>query len=116
MVCSRRKPPRSRRASAWEGARDAPAAAHLATARWDARQDARRDAPQCATLVASGEWGEVEGATGSHFVEVTAIKSDARQRLVDIGKDEQARLFSVRITGEMRVWGIRDRWLRHPLT
>jgi hypothetical protein len=53
-------------------------------------------------------WGEVEGATGSHFVEVTAIESDARQRLVDIGKDEQARLFSVRITGEMRLWGIRD--------
>src|SRR5712664_3459586 len=53
-------------------------------------------------------WGQVEGPTGSHFVEVMDIVSDARQRLVDIGRDEQARLFSVRITGEMRIWGIRD--------
>jgi hypothetical protein len=53
-------------------------------------------------------WGEVEGKTGSRFVEVTAIEGDAQRRLVEIGKDEQARLFSLRITGRIRLWGIRD--------
>jgi hypothetical protein len=53
-------------------------------------------------------WGEVEGATGSHFVEVTAIIDEAQRRLTEIGKDEQGRLFSVRITGAMRLWGTRD--------
>jgi hypothetical protein len=53
-------------------------------------------------------WGEVEGPTGCHFVEVTGLVPDAQRRLVEIGKDEQARLFSVRITGKIRVWGIRD--------
>jgi hypothetical protein len=53
-------------------------------------------------------WGQVEGATGSHFVEVDAIVPDAQRRLEEIGKDEQGRLFSLRITGEMRLWGIRD--------
>jgi hypothetical protein len=56
----------------------------------------------------SMKWGDVEGKTGSHFVEATAITSQARHRLVEIGKDEQARLFSLRITGEKRLWGIRD--------
>jgi hypothetical protein len=52
----------------------------------------------------SMKWGEVEGATGSHFVEVAAIVGEARERLTKIGKDEQGRLFSLRITGAMRVW------------
>jgi hypothetical protein len=34
-------------------------------------------------------WGQVEGATGSHFVEVEAIVPDAQRRLEEIGKDEQ---------------------------
>ena len=53
-------------------------------------------------------WGQVEGPTGCHFVEVTDIVPNAQRRLVEIGKDEQARLCSVRITGKIRVWGIRD--------
>ena len=52
-------------------------------------------------------WGEIDGPTG-HFVEVTAIIDEAQRRLVKIGKDEQAQLFSLRMTGEMRLWGIRD--------
>lgn len=53
-------------------------------------------------------WGQVEGATGSHFVEVTAIIDDAQRRLTEIGKDEQARLFSLRVSAKVRLWGIRD--------
>ena len=54
-------------------------------------------------------WGQVEGPTGSHFVEIADIAPDAQRRLVeDLGKDEQGRLFSVRITGEARLWGVRD--------
>jgi hypothetical protein len=53
-------------------------------------------------------WGQVDGATGSHFVDVIAIKEEAQSRLIELGKDEQAQLFSVRITGEKRLWGIRD--------
>jgi hypothetical protein len=53
-------------------------------------------------------WGQVDGPTGSHFVEVTAIVDEAQRRLTEIGKDEQGRLFSLRITGRMRLWGIRD--------
>jgi hypothetical protein len=53
-------------------------------------------------------WGQVEGATGSHFVEVTNIDGEAQRRLTAIGKDEQAQLFSLRITGEMRLWGVQD--------
>jgi hypothetical protein len=53
-------------------------------------------------------WGQVDGPTGSHYVEATAIVPEARRRLTEIGKDEQARLFSLRITGRIRLWGIRD--------
>jgi hypothetical protein len=52
-------------------------------------------------------WGQVVG-TGSHFVDVTAMVDEAQRRLTEIGKDEQAQLFSVRIAGKKRVWGIRD--------
>lgn len=53
-------------------------------------------------------WSEVEGATGSHFVEVAAIADEAQRRLTAIGKDEQARLFSLRVSGRTRLWGIRE--------
>jgi hypothetical protein len=56
----------------------------------------------------SMKWGEVEGKTGSHFVEVTNIAPGAQERLVKIRRDEQAQLFSLRVTGRMRLWGIRD--------
>jgi hypothetical protein len=38
-------------------------------------------------------WGQVEGPTGSHFVEVADIAPDACRRLVELGRDELARLF-----------------------
>lgn len=54
-------------------------------------------------------WGQIDGPTGSHFVEISAIIPEAQRRLTEIAKDEQARLFSLRITGRKRIWGIRDR-------
>jgi hypothetical protein len=53
-------------------------------------------------------WAQIEGPTGSHFVEFEDLCPEAQKRLTEIGKDEQARLFSVRIAGELRVWGVRD--------
>jgi hypothetical protein len=53
-------------------------------------------------------WGQVDGPTGSHFVDVTALVDEAQRRLTEIGKDEQGCLFSLRITGRIRLWGIRE--------
>ncbi|MEH3100246.1 hypothetical protein [Sphingomonas adhaesiva] len=53
-------------------------------------------------------WGEIDGPTGSHFVDVTAITKDARKRLPQIGILDVDQLFSLRITGKSRIWGIRD--------
>lgn len=53
-------------------------------------------------------WGEMDGASGSHSVSVGQICEDAKERLVRIGRDEQGQLFSLRITGERRVWGVKD--------
>jgi RPA family protein len=53
-------------------------------------------------------WAEVDGPTGCHFVELGDLVPDAQARLRELEKDEQDRLFSVRITGKLRIWGIRD--------
>lgn len=53
-------------------------------------------------------WGTLEGPTGCHFVEIKDLCGKARERIVRLGKDETGRLFSVRVTGKMRVWGFRD--------
>lgn len=53
-------------------------------------------------------WGEVEGATGSHFVDVTAIVKEARKRLPVIGMGDTDQLFSLRLGGKPRIWGVRD--------
>src|ERR1700733_13751817 len=53
-------------------------------------------------------WAAIEGPTGSHFVEFKDLCKEARDRLLKIGKDEQGQLFSVRLSGELRVWGVRD--------
>ena len=53
-------------------------------------------------------WADVEGTTGSHFVAYDDLCTAAQTRLTDLEMDEQAQLFSARITGKRRVWGIRD--------
>ena len=44
----------------------------------------------------------------NHSVSVGNLIPDARKRLVELGIDED-RLFRFRLTGQQRVWGIRDR-------
>jgi hypothetical protein len=53
-------------------------------------------------------WAELDGASGSHSVAVDDLCSDARERLLKLRMDEQGQLYSLRITGEQRVWGVRD--------
>ena len=52
-------------------------------------------------------WTEIESA-GSHFVSVNRIISDARKRLQERQLDDTDDLFSLRLKGMWRVWGIRD--------
>lgn len=53
-------------------------------------------------------WADVEGKTGSHFVAYEKLCTEAQKRLTELRWDEQAQLFSARITGKRRVWGTRD--------
>jgi hypothetical protein len=59
--------------------------------------------------------GALEGMTweqikrhGSHHVALSRLCKDAKDRLVDIKLDDQDEVFSVRLTGAHRLWGIRD--------
>ena len=53
-------------------------------------------------------WDEIDGPTGSHHVATAKLSRDARNRLVEIRQDDAESLFSIRVTGERRVWGILD--------
>lgn len=52
-------------------------------------------------------WGEVEG--GEHrFVDVAGCSKQARDRLQEWKHDDTPSLFSLRVTGRRRIYGIRD--------
>lgn len=53
-------------------------------------------------------WAEMDGPSGSHSVEREQLCAEAQARLTQIGKDHIESLFSVRVTGERRVWGVKD--------
>lgn len=53
-------------------------------------------------------WLEIDGPTGSHGVALHRLSRQAQQRLTEIRQDDAAELFSLRITGKRRVWGILD--------
>jgi hypothetical protein len=53
-------------------------------------------------------WGEIEGPSGSHFVDVTALVKPARKRLKEIGMEDTDQIFSLRMGARPRIWGIRD--------
>jgi hypothetical protein len=55
----------------------------------------------------SMNWGDIEGKTGSHFVKVSDLCNEARDRLTTMDEDADS-LFSLRLTNKMRIWGIRD--------
>lgn len=53
-------------------------------------------------------WAEIDGPTGGHGVETRRISRAARHRLTEIQQDDAEVLFSLRVTGRRRVWGILD--------
>ena len=53
-------------------------------------------------------WADIDGKTGSHFIEVHKFCRDARKRLTAIKINDVDQLFSLRINGKSRLWGPRD--------
>jgi len=51
-------------------------------------------------------WHEIEGDK-HHFASVSAISKEAQDRLITLKQDDIDQLFSLRLTGTQRVWGIR---------
>ncbi len=45
---------------------------------------------------------------GSHLVQVSNLCSQAQRRLLELRKDDCDELFSLRVTGRQRIWGIKD--------
>ena len=63
----------------------------------------------------AGTWGDIRraqhgksGGSNSHAVETTALCAEAQKRLRTLGHDDAATLFSLRLDGLHRVWGIKD--------
>ena len=53
------------------------------------------------------KWNEIEGRK-NHFVEINQLCKDAQKRLVKLQLQEFDPLFSLRLTGKERLWGIRS--------
>ncbi len=47
--------------------------------------------------------------SGSHNVSIEDLTKEAKKRLEEIGQSDLDELFSLRLSGKERVWGIRDR-------
>jgi hypothetical protein len=60
-------------------------------------------------------WAEIKARTGSHSISVGDIATKAWNRLVDIGRDQEDTLFSLRLGGEERVLGVRRNAILHLL-
>jgi hypothetical protein len=54
-------------------------------------------------------WAELQ-RSGSHNVERNQLIKSAQERLIEIGQDDLDQLFSLRLSGKERIWGIRDRY------
>jgi hypothetical protein len=53
-------------------------------------------------------WAEIDGPSGSHSVSVDDLCPEAKVRLADLKMGHVETLFSVRITGARRIWGVKD--------
>lgn len=60
-------------------------------------------------------WAQIKTGTGSHSISAGDIIPEAWERLVEIGRDEEDTLFSLRLSGQERVWGIRRDAVLHLL-
>lgn len=56
----------------------------------------------------SQNWPQID-AGGSHFIPVSNLIKDAQQRLEAIRLDDIEHLYSLRLSGKERLWGIRER-------
>jgi hypothetical protein len=56
------------------------------------------------------KWSELP-STGSHPIAKTSIIPEARRRLEEIHQDDTDELYSLRMNGRQRLWGIRDRFI-----
>jgi len=54
------------------------------------------------------EWGVVEGPSGSHFIEVGKLSKAAQDRLAEIDMNDIDEIFSLRMQGAQRIFGVRD--------
>ncbi len=45
---------------------------------------------------------------GSHFVDREGLCTDAQKRLIQLQKEDLDQLFSLRLTGRKRIWGIKE--------
>jgi hypothetical protein len=59
-------------------------------------------------------WGQIP-STGSHEIEVGDLCKEAQQRLRELDLEEYDTLYSVRVQGKLRVFGIKDRALLRVL-
>lgn len=66
-----------------------------------------RDVLQRLSELESMTWHAI-GETGSHFIDVSALVKRAQDRLAEIQQDDIDQVYSLRITGKRRVFGIRD--------
>jgi hypothetical protein len=57
------------------------------------------------------QWHDIDGKTGSHPIPVGQLHRDAQQRLEEIGQADIDELYSLRVMGRERVFGVRDRWI-----
>lgn len=53
-------------------------------------------------------WAEMDGPSGSHSIDKGDLCREAQDRLDEIGMSDVEALFSVRITGARRVWGVKN--------
>lgn len=53
-------------------------------------------------------WAEIQGKQ-HHAIPVESLSKPAKDRLSEIGQDDIDEVFSFRLTGATRVFGIRDR-------
>lgn len=52
-------------------------------------------------------WAQVDGPSGSHFIEHGDLCKEAQDRLGELGR-EVDQMFSLRVTGAKRIYGIRE--------
>ena len=54
------------------------------------------------------KWAEIKGPKKSHFIKKTRLIKEAQDRLSEIGFEEEEELFSLRLEGKQRIWGLLD--------